>query len=444
MKLMRVKDNSSILKEEFEPVKNLVKKISDKTLEELEKENLFVFPELLKNSDDIIKDQMILQSVNSKYILSNVMGFLGYGNERLDITSRFDESRQDFFLQYLLGKVMDMPNIVELNTNVNSENRLLNLLIFLFPYYLKLAMRKGSYKTYIYNEYNDENIKGTIDVSRHIKINTPFVGNIAYKKREFSYDNYVMELVRHTIEFIRHKPYGQNLLQKVKDEVSSVILATNNYASYNKNKIIQLNKKKPLSHAYYHEYRSLQRICILILKEEKYQIGLGTNQLYGILFDGAWLWEEYVNSLIKNRFYHPMNKGRQGAQRLFSTNSSKVGLIYPDFISKDIKNRIIVDAKYKPISNIGNKDYLQVLAYMFRFNSKKGMYLYPEKSDEDDLILKLNKGTTYENNVSVNDDITIIKCGLKIPNEANSYEDFVVKIKESENQFISRLLHSYY
>lgn len=36
---------------------------------------------------------------------------------------------------------------------------------------------------------------------------------------------------------------------------------------------------------------------------------------------------------------------------------NKTDLIYPDFISND-EGRIIADAKYKPIDNIGNRDYL--------------------------------------------------------------------------------------
>lgn len=95
--------------------------------------------------------------------------------------------------------------------------------LFLFPYYLKKAMRKGLFKKYIRRRYNDGNVKGTIDISRHIKQNTPFVGNIAYIQREFSFDNSLMELVRHTIEFIKRKPYGNKLLIKVKDEVKLVI-----------------------------------------------------------------------------------------------------------------------------------------------------------------------------------------------------------------------------
>ena len=217
---------------------------------------------------------------------------------------------------------------------------------------MKAAVRKGLFKEYIRNRYNDENIKGSIDVARHIQKNTPFTGSVAYSQREFSYDNNLIQLVRHTIEFIKKKPYGGNLLIKVKDEVKLVIEATQSYEPYDRQRTVETNKKNPVRHAYFREYLALQRLCLLILQHQKHQIGSGVRQIYGILFDGAWLWEEYVASLIGEAFYHPMNKGGKGAQRLFNGN---IGLIYPDFISRDNKHRIIADAKYKPIDNIGNK-----------------------------------------------------------------------------------------
>ena len=122
----------------------------------------------------------------------------------------------------------------------------------------------------------------------------------------------------------------------------------------------------------------------------------------------------------------------KGAQRLFGGN---IGLIYPDFISRDHETRVIADAKYKPLDNIGNRDYLQVLAYMLRFDAKKGYYLYPEAEGADDLQLWLNKGSTYEANVVPRDDICIIKHGLKIPIDAENYESFVSKMQVSESEF---------
>ena len=432
MKLLRIKDNSQYKRDSFDEIKNLTGKIADKTLEQLEREGVFVFPEFVIDADDITKEQMILQSINDSYRAGNVMGFLGCGDERLIIESRFSNKGEDYFFQYLLDRVLDFPNIVDLESDADQNNRLFNFLLFLFPYYLKTAMRKGLFKKYIRHHYNDGNIKGAIDIARHIKKNTPFTGNVAYSQREFSYDNHLMELIRHTIEFIKRKPYGNNLLVRVKDEVKLVVEATQNYEPYDRQRVIDTNKKNTVRHAYFREYLALQRLCLLILQHQKHQIGSGSRQIYGILFDGAWLWEEYVSSLIDEAFYHPMNKGGKGAQRLFDGN---IGLIYPDFISRDTGSRIIADAKYKPIDNIGNRDYLQVLAYMFRFDAKDGYYLYPEVDGADDQKLRMNSGSTYEGNVEPREDIHVTKHGLKIPSDVDSYTTFASKMQMSELAF---------
>lgn len=294
-------------------------------------------------------------------------------------------------------------------------------------------MRKGLFKKYIHRRYNDGNVKGTINIARHIKQNTPFIGNVAYSQREFSYDNSLMELVRHTIEFIKRKPYGNQLLIKVKGEVKLIIDATPGYEPYERQKIIEQNKKNTVRHAYFGEYLALQKLCLLILQHRKHQVGSGSKQIYGILFDGAWLWEEYINSLIEDIFYHPMNKAHKGAQWLFDGN---VGLIYPDFISRNSKTRMIADAKYKPIDNIGNRDYLQAIAYMFRFDAKTGYYFYPEVGNHDALRLCMNRGSTYESNVNPRDNISIIKHGLKIPVDAPDYAVFVTRMANAEQEFM--------
>ena len=311
-----------------------------------------------------------------------------------------------------------------------------NLLLFLFPHYLKVAARKGAFKTYINNKYNDGNVRGTIDIARHIKRNIPFIGDIAYNQREYSFDNYLMELIRHTIEHIKSKSYGYNLLNKVKDEVKLVIDATPKYRATDRRRVLEANGKNAIRHAYYHEYRDLQRLCILILQNQKHKFGDGYRKVYGILFDGAWLWEEYINSLIGDMFYHPMNKSGTGAQKLFGGGT---GSIYPDFIGKNPADRVIADAKYKPIDNIGNKDYLQVLAYMFRFDSKRGYYLYPDSIESGSKCLMMNEGSTYEGNVSARKDISITKLGLRVPSEAKDYKEFKRQIRINEIAFVKSI-----
>lgn len=432
MNPLKIKDNQLKLKTDFADVEAITDVIADKTFEQLEKDGIFVFPEIIKDADDISRNQMVLQSFNDMYASGNVMGFLGAGNQRLVIESRFSAG-EDYLFQYLLNKVMDFPNVVDLEADSNHDNALFNLLLFLFPHYLRKAARKGAFKTYIRRQYNDANVRGTIDVARHIRMNTPFVGNIAYSQREYSYDNYLMELVRHTIEYIKAKTYGCRLLKSIKDEVKLVVDSTPDYSPSDRIRIIEDNKKNTIRHAYYHEYRDLQRLCILILQNEKQQMGYGKRKVYGILFDGAWLWEEYVNSLVEDYFYHPMNKSGKDKQWLFSGN---VGLIYPDFIGRDANARVIADAKYKPIGNISNHDYLQVLAYMYRFDAKRAFYFYPEASDNEDRDLWLNQGSSFEDDVTARKDICLTKHGLIIPQDADSYKEFENQIRINESRFL--------
>ena len=429
MKIPKVKDNTTYITSRFSCNQCIVSNILNKSLNQLDAEGLFIFPEAIKKVEDLTRDQMILQEFNGKYRTGNVMGFIGYGKERLIIQSRFCNDKEDYFLSYLLERVLNIPNIVSLDADTSSDKRLLNFLLFIFPKYLDNAIRKGLYKQYIHKQYNDTNIKGKIDIPRHLTKNTPFIGSIAYSQRLFSYDNMLMELIRHTIEFIKSKSYGSIILSDIKEELKLIVNATQSYRTCDRQKIIEQNKKNPIRHAYFREYSALQRLCILILKSEKHDIGSGIQNSYGILFDGAWLWEEYVNILLSSHFYHPKNKSKFGAQQLFSDGK---GLIYPDFISKSTDPRLIVDAKYKPIENIRGRDYLQVLAYMYRFDASKGYYIYPDSEGQVPLVLNLNKGSTYENNVSARNDVNIIKLGFKIPNKSADYDDFKMQIHESE------------
>lgn len=429
MKIPKVKDNTTYITSRFSCNQCIVSNILNKSLNQLDAEGLFIFPEAIKKVEDLTRDQMILQEFNGKYRTGNVMGFIGYGKERLIIQSRFCNDKEDYFLSYLLERVLNIPNIVSLDADTSSDKRLLNFLLFIFPKYLENAIRKGLCKQYIHKKYNDTNIKGKIDIPRHLTKNTPFIGSIAYSQRLFSYDNMLMELIRHTIEFIKSKSYGSIILSDIKEELKLIVNATQSYRTCDRQKIIEQNKKNPIRHAYFREYSALQRLCILILKSEKHDIGSGIQNSYGILFDGAWLWEEYINILLSSHFYHPKNKSKFGAQQLFSDGK---GLIYPDFISKSTDPRLIVDAKYKPIENIRGRDYLQVLAYMYRFDASKGYYIYPDSEGQVPLVLNLNKGSTYENNVSARNDVNIIKLGFKIPNKSADYDDFKMQIHESE------------
>ena len=356
-----------------------LQKIAEKPIGQLsldDNPNLLIFPQNLEEYGDKIGKQYVCEVKDGKLYTGNIMGFIGYGDTKVRIHSRFAQGDDDYFLHYMLQKVFSI-NLFDLKYHSDEES-IFDFLIYLFPAFLKRAMCQGLYKEYQTREYNDADIKGRIDVARHIRMNIPFAGKVAYSTREYAYDNHVTQLIRHTIEFISNHPYGGGILNNddlTKDAVSLIREATPTYSQNERRKVINQNLR-PLSHPYFSEYRHLQHLCMQILRYEEIKYGRNEDEIYGVLFDGAWLWEEYLNTLLRDCGYkHPHNKVFSGRIHLFTDNS---GARYPDFY----KDGIVLDAKYKryedvALQRIDGDDLHQVITYMYILSARYGGLIVP-------------------------------------------------------------------
>ena len=424
---MQLTDNQQALnKEEFiTEYPKISQVLLDRTLDNLSQEDsIFIFPNDLKNSPDLDKDQKILETVNQKIKTGNVIGFLGCGQERLTISSRFSSKSDDYFLHYLLQKVLNI-NLTSLDVGLSREERLYQLLIYLFPKYLEAAMRKGLYKEYQRFSHNDSHIKGVIDVVNHLKKNLPFTGNIAYTTREFTYDNPMMQLIRHTIEYIKNqKSLGRGIIYTNRENITEIIRVTPSYKQADRAKIIRGNQSKPIRHAYFHEYRKLQELCLLILNQEKHGLGYQNQKIHGILFDVAWLWEEYVYTLLLKDFIHPRNKDKTDGILVFSIRERKV---YPDFYNRDLK--IVLDAKYKKLEDtekgINREDLFQLISYSYILKAEKAGLVFP--SEDKVIDNEIGKLAGYG--------ALLKKWSIQIPQNSSSYREFCEMMENSEEIF---------
>lgn len=437
---MRIADNSKVYMEEVGGMNSILQHVVNKSISDLAKRNIFVFPPNIDEMNNLTMEQKIVERREECLYTGNIMGCIGNKDEHLMIHSRFDRTKnKDYFLYYMLKKVLNF-NLIDMEINFKNENGFLNLLIYLFPKYLNEALRKGLYKEYRTFEHNDLSLTGVVDIKRHLKKNTPFTGRIAYKTREHSFENHVIYLIRYTIEQLKTSERTKKLLSldaNMRRNVQAIENASKEYRKINIKKVIHKNKQKAVCHGYFYEYRNLQKLCLAILE---YETGVfvekSEQKIFGVLFDGAWLFEEYIHLLIEEWFMHPQNKRKLNGQQLFNDDAST---IYPDFISWDFKEPIIADAKYKPVNNIGNKDYLQLLAYMYRFNSKTGYYFYPENNystDRQEFVLR--QGVDFGGkNVKKRggSKIRVIKHGLTIPTSAKNFEEFERNIRNSEKLF---------
>ena len=221
--------------------------IADKTIAQLcrENENLLIFPHSIDEADDKVGMQSVMNIRNTedpekvRICTGNVMGFIGIGNLHIKIKSRFDLGRDDFLLHYMLQKVLSF-NLFDLNHN-NEQEDVFDFIMFMFPYYLKSALRQGIFREYQNYGHNDANIRGTININRHIVWNMPFRGNVAYTTREYSCDNNMTELIRHTIEYMKTKKYGKAVLNidlETTQNVETIIEHTPSYCKTERNSII--------------------------------------------------------------------------------------------------------------------------------------------------------------------------------------------------------------
>ena len=415
------------------PNLKLIADIHIKDLKIGDKPNLLVFPQSFDEYGDKIGDSNIISIVGDRIVTGNIMGFVGVNGTLLDIRSRCAaEDGEDYFLHYMLQKVFAI-NLFNIQHTTNQE-QIFDFLLYLFPQFLKKALAQGLFKKYRRFEYNDANVKGAIDVNRHIRENIPFRGTVAYTTRSHSYDNEVTQLIRHTIEYLRTKEQGRAVLNNDSDTktyVSQIVSATQSYNLRDRNKIINQNLR-PIKHPYFSAYTDLQKICLQILRHEAIKFGREKDQVYGILFDGAWLWEEYLNTFLKVcGFHHPKNKESRGGikmfdkpedEDLFDRNSRR---LYPDFWKDDY----ILDAKYKHLDKgVGREDLYQVVTYMHCMKASNGGFVYPSDIHNEQRYQLANDGGK----------INVI--GINVKHQCDSFGDYVKKMQREEKTVINRLL----
>ena len=403
-----------------------IKSLTDKYPE------LLIFPQCLGYNNDGIEDSYIFKIYGKTIKAGNLAGFIGINSININIFSRFDSNEKQYFLHYLLNKVLGI-NLFDLPTGLKEES-IWNWLPYLFPIFLNKALKQGIFKTYQRYAHNDDKPKGTINFADHIRCNIPFNGKIAYNTREHTADNHITQLIRHTIEFLKKRPNTSIILQsnkEIRDSVSFINQITPNYNCQERNAIIAKNLKSA-HHPYFTEYFALQQLCLKILRNEKITNNNSNQKIHGILFDVAWLWEEYL-AIILNKlgFKHLQNKAqvRNTPFKIYNKTQEHEALInaIPDFYNEPSK--MIVDAKYKRLENelISREDRFQIISYLYVTQYNQGIIIYPTN----------NKLTgNYQEEGTLNGfGGHIGKIGVYIPENTETFDEFCNSMTDIEERF---------
>jgi 5-methylcytosine-specific restriction endonuclease McrBC regulatory subunit McrC len=224
--------------------------------------------------------------------------------------------------------------------------------------------------------------------------------------------------------------------------IQKIILSTPTYKKNDRKKIIKANLK-PVAHPYFIGYKPLQKLCLQILRYEGISFANHKDTIYGLLFDGAWLWEEYIAKTLKEN--HLDIAHQTTIDQLFvKCDDVKHGQgIIPDFITK-IKGThsasFIGDTKYKPMDTrtgtYARDDYFQIISYMYRYSCRKGYLLFP--------LIEENKKEFmdgYKREIKNDDDKKsfVVELGLKIPQYQDTFVTFKKEIIDSEKKMINAI-----
>ena len=375
-------DKDRVVSTEIRP---LLECYAGKSLNEWAKLKVFVFPEIRsgqKEKDDEADNLefFTLASKESRTWIntSNCMGVVKLrdkktgANVQIEIGSRFDTENKQFFLTYLLSKVFGGSMVEDVDLGPDSIWDM--LLAFIFRRRLLEASAVGLFKQYQTFHHNDARIRGRIDVNEHLRRNIPFCGNVAYSTHEITFNNPTNHLIRHALAKSNRK-WGRLLtsdgLMEVRHDLEQ------NTPTWQPGDVVNCIRRKenrfPIKHPYFHTvYEPLRQISLSILRDEGASLYQQEQEAEGVIFDGAWLWEEYLWTLLKPLgFEHPENKMDEGAWKPLAGVK-----LFPDFFHRQA--RAILDAKYKHDGN-RQDDARQVFCYMFLLNAAHGGLIKPSE-----------------------------------------------------------------
>ncbi|MGX8237168.1 5-methylcytosine restriction system specificity protein McrC [Exiguobacterium undae] len=397
---------------DYEEIKNenniqMIEQLNKKLLEASNLHSIEVYGDETKNKEDIL---IFEKKPNGTYLVKNYVGLLSFQGDdgmihNITIGSRFDqEDSSQQFLSYMLRNANRSTAVVfnEVIVKTGRAPILQQILLFRFIELIKKAGKKGMFKQYILNHYNDSKIKGTIDVDQHIKKNMLGNGKIAYKVTERQVDNPINILILQAFDYLMKK-YPQTLkncihqLPNVKDYIRQLKAEIPNYAAY---EVLKVTSKQVI-HPYYSNIEELRKTARDILQDRGVEMfKQSSHKVQGVLLNINKLWEWFLektifNELIIEGVTDTINNGDFEKRILFDDEKSlkNLGKIIPDFTIRKQKVPIAVfDAKHRiswqtsigrneKVSGI-REDIYQVLAYMNVLNCSVGGVVFPFSRNE--------------------------------------------------------------
>ena len=303
---------------------------------------------------------------------------------QIEVLSRFDHGTDNFFLNYLLSRVFNFAQGVEAVSAQRSS--LLNILLdIIFVRRLGEAAREGILRHYREFRNNDWNFKGSLDLPRHIRENIPLMNGIAYRKREIDLDIPVNRMILAAALVVNRR--NPNLFGNNADAAEAMRQLRMGVTEEHDIRSLLAHRdcREPVMHPFFREvWEPLRRIARMILEDEQWTLfseWAEDEEVSGIVFDGSWLWEEYVATVLKRAGFCHSGRKDGTTKRILPVFRDGKNRFAPDFYRRCEASDAydcVLDAKYKRSKPNGVRcDVHQVLCYLLLTGAKLGGLVFP-------------------------------------------------------------------
>ena len=346
-----------------------------------------------------LSDKSIIYDYNKiKFI--NYVGIIKINNLIIEILPKISLSNDIIkdrkMLIFMLSKCNKLSVDIKelLNSNI-LNNSLLDILAKVYSKKLLNELQKGLYREYVSKEEALSIIKGKILISKSIKENTINKNKMNCKYDEFTEDNLFNAILKRAINVILFSIKNDdvkkelNIINNLFNDVSDIYISNNIILNY---KLNRMNNR-------FLECFTLAKLILLNSSMDK---SLGKENGFSILFEMNYLYEEYIEVLLKEAFNDTnisINTQEKSRYLLWNTLKERNEIaLKPDIvIYKDNKPKIIIDTKWKS-SSINNReiysqsDIYQMYAYITTYTEcEECILLYPKFEDISHSHWKLNQ-----------------------------------------------------
>ena len=389
----------------------------------------------------------------------NLMGVLRFRDPesqaaiQVEVLSRFDKDNRNFFLNYLLSRVFDFAQGAEA-VSAPQSSILEILLDVIFVRRLGEAAKAGLLRHYREYRNNDWAFKGHLDLVRHIRENIPLPHGIAYVKREIDLDVPVNRMI--LLAALRVNRRNPSLFESNGDASDALRQLRMGVTEEHDIRAVLAHRdcREPVAHPFFREvWEPLRRIARMILEDERWTLFSekdNDEEVSGIVFDGSWLWEEYLATVLEPAGFRHCVRGEGNGLPVFKDGWAR---FFPDFYRKDVSPRVVLDAKYKRFNpNGGRNDVHQVLCYLLLTGAKLGGLVFPPcdnrvetKDDQDEETFGNPEGGGWsqkkeiDSHYSTEENRIFWRCfsWAKIPETVENWQGFCDYMKEQEDKLVN-------